>query len=343
MNLYSLRHVAKEILAIAILDLFPGTQLIDGDVDEIGFSYSFSFSQGILTVFSDRELEHIEDRMIQIIQEKRPIKQLEMMRENAADFLDHLGQRERAQVALDQTSNIISLIEIGAFRDICPGPFPEHTGEVKAFKLQRFETDDGSVKISGTAFFEKHELKKFLKQYKEAAKRDPLVIGPKEGYFLPYEGEWVYLEKGVRLLQVLKNFWEKEHIDFEQISFSDSLDPKEVHVALEEKKKIASLSMFKGDFVTIKCAGEQELEQARISSLQFMEKAFKIFPFDQRIRVVEQKGPIEGIVFRVSDGYGREKTLSYIEVERKRNVLHRSLFYSPQVWIAQMVEIGVKI
>jgi hypothetical protein len=73
-----------------------------------------------------------------------------------------------------------------------------------------------------------------------------------------------------------------------------------------------------------------------------MEKVFKIFPFDRRVRPVEQKDP-EGVLFKLHDGYGRERTLSYIGVERKKNVLHRSIFYPPQVWVALIVEMGVEI
>lgn len=342
MDIHSLRHAAKEILAAAVLELFPGTLLVEAGVDEIGFYYTFRFPKEILTLFSENELRHIEDRMIQIVHEKRPIRELAMMRENAAAFLEHLGQPERAEASLGQSTNIISLIEIGEFRDLCPGPFAENTGEVKVFKLQGFEAAGEEVKIYGTAFFDRQELKAFLKQYKEAVKRDPMVIGPKEGYFLPFEGEWIYLEKGMCLLEKLKKFWEMEHSEFEQISFPDALDPQVVHSAFPEKKQIASLSLFKGDFVTIRCAGPQELEEARISSLQFMEKAFKIFPFDRRVRVAPQNNP-EAVAFRVADGYGRERTLSYIGVERKGNVLHRSLFYSPQVWVALLVEMGVEI
>ncbi|MCC5831868.1 MAG: hypothetical protein JJU12_02355 [Chlamydiales bacterium] len=343
MDLNSLRHAAKEILAVAAIELFPGIRLIDGDIDEVGFHYTFFFPKEILTEFSERELRHLEERMIQIAHEKRPIKGLEMMRENAAVYLQHLGQPERADEALVQEANILSLIQIGEFRDLCPAPYPADTGEIKAFKLQRFESLGGNaVKVYGTAFFDKQELKKFLKQYKEAVKRDPLIIGPKEGYFLPFEGEWVYLEKGVRLLENLKDLWLKEHAGFRQIAFPDSLDPHTVHSAFPEINKIASLSLFKGDLVTIRCADSDELEEARISSLQFMEKVFKIFPFDRRVRPAPQKNP-EGIAFCICDGYGRERTLSYIELERKKNVLHRSLFYSTQTWVALIVEMGVEI
>jgi hypothetical protein len=343
MDLAFLRHAAKEILAVAALELFPGTRLIEAGVDEIGFHYTFLFPKEILTIFSENELHHIEDRMIQIVHEKRPIRELEMMRENAATYLEHLGQPERAETALAYPANIISLIEIGEFRDFCPSPYPKHTGEIRIFKLQGFESAEaGIITIYGTAFFDRKELKLFLKQYKEAAKRDPLVIGPKEGYFFPYEGEWVYLDKGVRLLGKLRDLWEEEHASFERIAIPDSLDPQTVHSSLPDKKKIASLSLFRGDYVTIRCASLKELEEARISSLHFIEKVIKLFPFDRRVRPVEKEDPV-GTHFLVCDGYGRERTLSYVGVERKKNVLHRSIFYSPQVWVALLVEMGVEI
>ena len=365
MNLDSLRHSAKEILAVATLELFPSVQLVGGGVDEIGFHYDFLFPKKILTVFSESELHHLEDQMIRIVHENRPIKELEMMRENSATYLEHLGQTLRAEKVLNLGTNIISVIEIGPFRDPCPGPYLTETGALKAFKLQGFQADE-VVRIYGTAFFERKELKTFLKQYKEATKRDPSVIGLKEGYFLPVEGEWIYLAKGEHLLQKLKNFWDQEHIDFERLTFPDALDRDVVHESVMQKKKftrIASFSLSEGDYISIKCTNEQELFEVLISSLHFMEKAFKIFAFESRIYCVEPRSSwlsdvlkqagfvfehelsTEGevyIAFRVVDRYGREKTLSCLEVERNKNVLHSYLFRSPKRWVAHMIEMGVE-
>ena len=82
-TLENLRHAAKEILALAVLELFPGTLLVGGSVDEIGFSYDFVFSEKIIPLFGERELMHLEDQMRRVMVENRPIKELDMMRENA--------------------------------------------------------------------------------------------------------------------------------------------------------------------------------------------------------------------------------------------------------------------
>lgn len=340
MDLSSLRHTAKEILALATLELFPGVELLEGSVDEIGFSYSFLLSKEM--TFSERELLHLEDRMIALIQEDRPIKALEMMRENGAHYLEHLKQPHRAQAALKEPLNIITLIEIGSYRDLCPAPFLATTGELKAFKLQGFESEGKVVKIYGTAFFERDELKKFLKKYKEAAKRDPLVIGPKKDFFLPFQEEWIYLPKGEQLLRKLQSFWEEEHGDFERITFSDKLEKKAAHEWVHSTKKwdkMASLSRSQGDFVSIWCRNEKELFEARISSLHFIEKAFKIFGFESRISSSQEE---RFFSICVVDSYGRERALSYIEVEKKKRVVYRSLFHSLQNWIAHMIEMGVE-
>ncbi len=364
MDLSSLRHLAKEILAAATLELFPAVQLIGGEVDEVGFHYDFLFPKEIMTLFTERELIHIEDQMIRIVQEARPIKKLEMMRENAATYLQHQKQPLRADAALEEAENIVSLIQIGSFLDLSAGEFPETTKALNAFKLQGFESD-GVVRIYGTALDTRDELKKYLKQCKEAAKRDPHILGLKEGYFLPFEGEWIYLARSEPLLNKLKKIWEQEHTQFEKVYFSDLLEPKDVHEQVMETQKwlkIASYSSFEGDYVTLKCQAEQELSTSLISSLHFFEKVFKIFAFEPRVYCVEPKpgwltrtlreagveflpsiGERPHISYRVPDGYGRERRLSYLEVERKANVLHRSLFYSPKEWVAHMIEMGVEI
>ncbi|MCH9626985.1 MAG: hypothetical protein S4CHLAM2_06180 [Chlamydiales bacterium] len=367
MDLDSLRHTAKEVLAASVCAVFPKVQLVGGGIDEIGFYYDFLFPKEILTVFSERELRHIEDQMILMIHQDHPIKVLEMMRENGARYLEHLGQPLRKEAALEAETNIVSLIEMGLFRDLCPHVAITQTSEIKAFKLQGFKLFEGRVRISGTVFPDKQQLKTFLKRYKEAAKRDPFILGSKENYFLLLNEEWVFLPKGERLLERLKKYWLAEHVDIERITFSDASDRQEVHetvMALQKRAQIASYSLLEGDLVSFNYRDDQELSNVLISSLHFFQKAIKIFPFESRVYCLEpESGRLskilhnEGVdhererskeesshlILRVEDGYGRKRTLSYIKVERNKKVLHRSLFYSPNEWVAHMIEMGVKI
>src|SRR5262249_11494097 len=104
-----LRHVTKELLALAATDLFPGTLLLGGEVSDTGFFYDFRFPDKILPLFSERELERIEDRMLQLVVADLPIKSIEMMREVAISFLDYQGQPLMAETAASASSNIVSL------------------------------------------------------------------------------------------------------------------------------------------------------------------------------------------------------------------------------------------
>ncbi len=367
MNLDSLRHTAKEVLAASVCALFPKVQLIGGGIDAIGFHYDFLFPKEILTVFSERELRHIEDQMILIVHQNHPIKVLEMMRENGASYLKHLKQPLREEAALELEENIVSLIEIASFRDLCPPVDITHTSALKAFKLHGFEQLEGGIRISGTVFPDKQQLKTFLKRYKEAGKRDPLILGPRENYFLLLDEAWIFLSKGEQLLERLKKYWLAEHADLERITLSDTYDRQEVHekvMVTKNKQQIASYSLLEGDLVSFNYQDNQELSTLLISSLQFFQKAFKIFPFESRVYCLEPKSghlskllqkkdvdherelsteEVSQLVFRVEDGYGRRRTLSYIKVERNQKVLHRSLFCSPNEWVAHMIEMGVEI
>ncbi len=358
-----LRHTVKEILACALHDLFPGVILLGGGVDQVLFYYDFiSGSQ----LPHPKELQVIEDRMRQLIFEDLPIKQLEMMRENAATFLNHLGLTERAQTALDESRNIVSLIEIGPFRDPCPPPYLEKTGECKHFHLFGIETLGGGVcRIKGTAFHTKSELKIYLKRHRVAEKSDAEHVGPKRGYFLPFDGEWIYLEKGEELIHRFSEFWRKRHLEegYTLLKPLEGSPLKQFHLSFLSRsshKKIASMGP-DGDLATACYKENQELFDLIISSLQFFEEAFKIFAFDTQVLCYEQEGgpmaalleksnfcferkkpSAEGakLVFQTSDGYGRDTPLSIIQLGE--GVFHRTCFIAWKPWIAQCIQRGDK-
>src|SRR5256885_2142266 len=121
---------AAQILACAVLQLFPTVLLSSGGRNSIGFYYDFIFPQP----FHPDLLADIELRVRALIKEDIPIKVLTMMRENAYDFLNHHNQPLLADQALEATSNIISLAEICDYRGLAPDLQVDSTLEIGAIK-----------------------------------------------------------------------------------------------------------------------------------------------------------------------------------------------------------------
>ncbi len=366
LSLKQLRHLAKEILGLATLELFPGTLLIGGGVDEVGFFYDFLFPEKIIALFSKQELENLDEHMHTLVYENRPLKILDMMRENAALFLEHLGQPHRAEQAAHSPENIVSLVQIGEFHDLCPPLSGDSINVLKAFKLLKFQIlQKGIVRIEGSAFEEKEDLKEFLKKYKKASRTDPMILGPQLGYFNVVDSEkWIWLPKGEAFLWRLTNIWRELFLkaNFSLITLPIESSPKEMHKnIIEEKhlKKVASLQLDKGDLATI-YAPHKELFDTLISSLQFFQEAFKIFAFEIVVYYQAEKSSLlvqalehlgidfeeetrfkdgECVTFNSFDGYGRRIVLSSIEVEEKKGWVHHSLFYSLKHWMSLCIEL----
>lgn len=322
-SLFSLRHAAKEMLAAAVVEVFPGTQMIEGEVDEIGFSYTFLFSKKTMISFGENELVRIEDHLARILFEKREIVAIEMMRENAANFFRHLKQHERAQKILQSPYNTVTLLKMGQFHDLSPKPFPSNSSLIGVIKLLRFEGHQEKITIYGTAFDSKQDLKEFLKKYKVAKNTIADVIGPKENYFLHKDSSRIYLPKGEALLHHLKTYWrselEKRNTQFIS-TFIEEEDPFKVHHFLFEKKEMkgiqayASMQLKGREGVSIFCNREDLLKEL-ISSLHFIEQTIKIFQLESRIYIVnpkKEKG--EKLSFLIEALH--QKGLSFVEQEK---------------------------
>lgn len=186
-------------MAAAVLDVFPGTILVEGRGLRQGFYYDFIFT------FSFREefLVLIEERMRKIIKEKREIKKIEMVPVSAAGFLRHKGQPLRAEAAESSPDTLISLMQIGEHVDYQEFDFSEDVGIVGSFKLLKFSEVGGATRILGTAFSSKEELKAALKEEISIEPCDHRKIGEEMKLFAPVEdsGYWRWLPNGDILRQ----------------------------------------------------------------------------------------------------------------------------------------------
>jgi threonyl-tRNA synthetase len=218
LSLQALRQSAAELLACAVCDLFPKTQLVDGASTEVGFYYDFVLNQPI----DDHALVMLEERMRAIIYEDIPIQTLEMMRENASSYFHHHGQKLKAALVADMPANIVQIFKMGSFSDTCDGPYAAATKEIPAIKLQTLTQTNvyypclGTInvwRIHGTAFHESGAMKQFLKRAEKAKKRDHRQLGEEMQLFSFPEGSetcvWEY--NGCVLRELLLDFWKSEH------------------------------------------------------------------------------------------------------------------------------------
>ena len=215
LSLKALRLSTAELLACSLCDLFPGTLLIGSVVTDIGFHYDCILKNPI----DHSALPLIEERMRTLVRQDIPVKTLDMMRQNAVTFLAHQGQKLKANIASIMPNNVIQLIQIGNFVDICLPPYMTSTSEIASFRLQSIETLDVSIKkndgvvtrIHGTAFPDNASLKQFIKRAEEAKKRDHKLIGKEMGlYSFHHETEFcLWNPKGTILRELLKDWWNK--------------------------------------------------------------------------------------------------------------------------------------
>ncbi len=203
-SIKSLRNTAKEILAAAVLELFPGALLVEGGVTETAFWYAFHFPLPLFQCMSPRELTMIEERMCYIAYEKRPFSTSEMMKENASQYLQHLKQPLRAQIVSEQENPLVTLVKMGHFSNVSEGSFLEHSGCVRFFHLLHLEKKEEIVTFWGVASDNKKSLRDEGKNFLLAIKNDPLILGSKQELFRLHQGKFIFLPKGEELRANLK-------------------------------------------------------------------------------------------------------------------------------------------
>ncbi len=178
-----LRHDAAHLLAQAVQDLYPGTQVTIGPNVEDGFYYDFARDEP----FSTDDLVRIEKRMAEIVDEDRPTRKEVWAREKAIDHFRSIGERYKAEIIADlPESEEIKVYFHGPWRDLCRGPHLPSTKHIgKAFKLMKvagayWRGDHRNAmlqRIYGTAFASEAELKAHLSRIEEAEKRDHRKLG----------------------------------------------------------------------------------------------------------------------------------------------------------------------
>jgi threonyl-tRNA synthetase len=178
-----LRHDAAHILAEAVKELWPDTQVTIGPAIENGFYYDFAREEP----FTEEDLEVITKRMLEIVERDEEIIREVWARDDAIKFFRDLGEEYKAQIIEDiPADETLTLYRQGEFIDLCRGPHLPSTGKLgRAFKLMRVSGAywRGDAKnamlqrIYGTAWANPKQLKAYLHRLEEAEKRDHRLLG----------------------------------------------------------------------------------------------------------------------------------------------------------------------
>lgn len=222
--LYVLRHSCAHVLAEAVCELFPGTQLAYGPPVERGFYYDLKTPVPL----SQDDFEKIEKRMKEIIKEDRPFVRFELSAEEGLARTEKDKYKfDNAKRALERenSNGKLSFYVTGNpgenWEDLCAGPHVPSTGKLKAFKILSLagaywhgdQNSDQLTRIYGTCFADKAGLSAYLHFLEEAEKRDHRRIGKEMNLYHMEDhspGMVFWHPKGTVMVNALKAYIRKK-------------------------------------------------------------------------------------------------------------------------------------
>ena len=230
-----LRHDSAHILAMAVQELFPGTQVTIGPVIEDGFYYDFSRKDP----FTSEDLEKIEKKMKEIVDRDEKTTRETWERNKAISHFKKLGEHYKAQlINAIPAEEEVSIYFHGKWHDLCRGPHLSSTGKLgKAFKLTKISgaywkgdsKNEMLQRIYGTCWRNKKELDDYLKRLEESEKRDHRKLGKEMDLFHFREespGSVFWHEKGWNLFQRLIEYMrlKQRNAGYKEINTPEILD-----------------------------------------------------------------------------------------------------------------------
>ena len=234
-GLETLRHDTAHILAMAVQELFPGTQVTIGPVIENGFYYDFARKEP----FTENDLEKIEEKMKEIVDRDVITKREVWQKDKAIKHFKKKGEIYKAQLIESIPSGEdVSIYFHGDWYDLCKGPHLSSTGKIgKFFKLMkvagaywRGDSDNEMLqRIYGTSWTSQKDLDSYLKRIEEAEKRDHRKLGKEMDLFHFREespGSVFWHEKGWALFQKLIDYMRKKQdiAGYKEINTPEVLD-----------------------------------------------------------------------------------------------------------------------
>ena len=207
-----LRHDTAHILAMAVQELYPGTQVTIGPIIENGFYYDFARKEP----FTEDDLIKIEKKMEQIVDRNDKTSRHVWRREDAIKHFKKICEKYKAEIIESiPAGEEVSVYSHGNWSDLCRGPHLSSTGKIgKAFKLIKVSgaywrgdsKNEMLQRIYGTCWTSKKELEEYLHRLEEAEKRDHRKLGKEMDLFHFREespGAVFWHEKGWTLFQRL--------------------------------------------------------------------------------------------------------------------------------------------
>ena len=232
-----IRHDAAHVLAEAVQDLYPGTQVTIGPSIENGFYYDFARNEP----FTTADFDAIEARMRDIVARNAPFEREVRDRGDAIRFFEERGESYKAELIRDlPDTETITLYRQGDWIDLCRGPHMRGTGDVgTAFKLMKvagayWRGDHRNAMLSriyGTAWRDQKELDAHLQQLEEAERRDHRRIGRDMDLFHIQEeatGSVFWHPKGWRLYRTVEAYMRRrlEASDYQEVKTPQLVDRK---------------------------------------------------------------------------------------------------------------------
>jgi len=172
-----IRHSTSHLMAMAVQEVFPGSQVTIGPVIEDGFYYDFAYERA----FTPDDLKKIEEKMRQLTNQKLPVTREEWGRDDAIAHFESIGEVYKAKlIGRIPAGEVVSMYKQGDWMDLCRGPHVPNTSFLKHFKLMKVSgaywegnSDNEQLhRIYGTAWASKADLKAYLVRLEEAEKRD---------------------------------------------------------------------------------------------------------------------------------------------------------------------------
>src|SRR6478735_6873531 len=229
-----IRHDAAHVMAEAVQDLFPGTQVTIGPVIENGFYYDFLRNEP----FTPEDFPAIEKRMREIIARDKPFTKAVWSRDKARSWFETHGEAFKVElVDAIPPDQDLKIYKQGDWLDLCRGPHMTSTGKIgNAFKLMKvagayWRGDSNNpmlTRIYGTAWANQEDLDAYLKQLEEAEKRDHRRLGREMDLFhFQEEGPGVVFwhPKGWTLFQELISYMRRRlKGDYQEVNAPQILD-----------------------------------------------------------------------------------------------------------------------
>ncbi len=184
-----IRHDAAHILAMAVQELYPKTQVTIGPVIDNGFYYDFSRKEP----FTEDDLKKIEKKMAEIVDRDEKTHREVWKRDDAVKHFLKIGEKYKAEIIESiPAEQEVSIYHHGKWHDLCKGPHLSSTGKIgKAFKLTKVSgaywrgdsKNEMLQRIYGTCWSSKKDLDEYLQRLEEAEKRDHRKLGKEMDLF----------------------------------------------------------------------------------------------------------------------------------------------------------------